>query len=70
MSARDMPFHRWPLTPPIAAPTTAEAMMEGGNKIPTSAPAAAPPQAPCRVVISSLSTCTLPFSSLVTTAAS
>src|SRR5215469_878094 len=55
-SARDMPRHRWPLTPPTAA----LAMIEGGNKMATTAPTAAPPQAPCRVAISSLLTCTLP----------
>src|SRR6516225_1962966 len=69
-SARDMPRHRWPPTPPAAAPTAAPATSAGGNKMPTTAPAAAPPHAPCRVAISSLFTCTLPPSSLVTTAAS
>ena len=59
-SVRDIPFHRCPLTPPMAAPTMADPMMEGGNKMPTSAPAAAPPQAPCRVVVSSLLTWTFP----------
>ncbi len=70
MSARDMPFHRCPLTPPAAAPTSVVTMMDGGNKIPTSAPAAAPPHAPWRVVSSSLFTWTLPAPSLVTMAAS
>src|SRR5215469_1605660 len=59
-SARDMPRHKWPPTPPMPAPTATLAMIEGGNKMPTTAPAAAPPQAPCRVAISSLLTCTLP----------
>ena len=31
-SARDMPRHRWPLTPPTAAPTAAEAMIAGGTR--------------------------------------
>jgi len=69
-SARDMPRHRWPLTLSTAAPTAAEAMIAGGNKMPTRAPTAAPPHAPCRVAISSLLTRTLPASSLVTTDAS
>jgi hypothetical protein len=69
-SERDMPFHRWPLTPPRAPPTAADARIEGGNSSPTSAPAAIPPHVPCRVAVSSLLTCTLPSSSLVITAAS
>src|SRR5271165_223372 len=69
-SARDMPRHRCPPTPPTAAPIAAPTMIEGGNKMPTTAPTAAPPHAPCRVAVSSLFTCTLPAWSLVTTAAS
>ncbi len=46
MSARDMPRHRWPLTPPTPAPTIAVPMIAGENRRPTTAPAAAPPQAP------------------------
>ena len=65
-----MPFHKCPLTPPMAAPTSADPMMEGGNKMPTRAPTPAPPHAPWRVVVSSLLTWTLPLSSFVITAAS
>jgi hypothetical protein len=54
----------------MAAPTAVVAMIAGGNKMPISAPAAAPPHAPCRVAISSLFSWTLPLASLVTTAAS
>jgi hypothetical protein len=42
---QDMPRHRWPLTPPTDAPTAAVAMIAGGNKMPISAPTAAPPHA-------------------------
>src|SRR5215831_10270643 len=45
-SARDMPRHRCPLSPPTAAPTAAVPMIEGGNKTPSSAPTAAPLPAP------------------------
>src|SRR5580693_3581133 len=69
-SLLDMPRHRWPPTPPTAAPTSAVPMTEGGNKMPTTAPAAAPPRPPCGVAVSSLLTCTLPLSSFVTRPAS
>ena len=46
-SAPDMPRHKWPPTPPAAAPTVAAAMIAGGNKMPTRALTAAPPHAPC-----------------------
>jgi hypothetical protein len=65
-----MPFHRWPLTPPMAPPTAADARTAGGNSSPTSTPAPIPPHVPCRVAVSSLLTCTLPSSSSVITAAS
>jgi len=70
MSLRDMPFQRWPMTPPVAPPTTAPAMIDGGNRMPTTAPTAMPVQAPCCVGFSHFSTRTLPSSSLVITAAS
>ena len=60
----------WPPRAPTAAPATAVPISAGGKISPTRAPIPAPPQAPLRVPVSSLLTCTLPLSSLVMTAAS
>src|SRR5699024_10671169 len=69
-AARDRPPRRWPARPPAAPSTAAEAMIDGGNRTPSTPPAARPHQAPLRVEVSSLLTWILPLSSLVTTAAS
>ena len=58
------------LTPPIAPPTKALPMIEGGNRMPTTAPTAMPPHAMCRVVVSSLLMWIFPALFFVTTAAS
>ena len=55
-----MPRERCPVRPPAPAPTIALPMIEGGKMIPTSAPTAAPVQAPCWVGFSVFVTRTLP----------
>src|SRR5262249_31876675 len=49
MSPRDMPRQKWPTSPPAPAPRAPLTRIEGGNRIPTSAPTPSPAQAPCRV---------------------
>ena len=65
-----MPFVRCPVRPPAPAPTIALPRIAGGKMIPTSAPTAAPVQAPCWVGFSVFVTRTLPSSSLRITAES
>ena len=65
-----MPRERCPVRPPAPAPTIALPMIAGGKTIPTSAPTAAPVQAPCCVGFSVFVTRTLPSSSLRITAES
>ena len=69
-SLRDMPLQKWPMAPPISPPAAAPMRMPGGKSRPSTAPTATPPQAPCWVGFSCFLTWTLPFSPLVTMAAS
>jgi hypothetical protein len=59
-----------PINPPAPAPTIALPRIAGGKMMPTSAPTAAPVQAPCCVGFSVFVTRTLPSSSLRMTAES